>query len=350
MQFSKKEYKKFSKGYKAYVLAGDIGGTNCTLGIFGITKRLPELLASFHFKSRELTNLYEPINTVMKYANKQKGIKIKKCCLGIAGALSIKRDYVKLTNAKLHASTSELSKKTGLRKIIFMNDFEAAGYGISMLSGKGIKTIKKGHKVPKSPIVVIGAGTGLGKTTMIYDNEKGIYIPLPSEIHHADFPAQSKIESELVEFIKRAKKTKNVSNGDILSGEGLENIYLFLRKSGKFRQTGFTKEIDKSRSKPELISKYRKNDIICRKTFEMFRDAYAGFAKGCALDSLPFNGVYIAGGIAAKNQDMFNKQFIKEFENSHLMKQVLKRIPVYLITNQDAGLLGAGFAGAKMLR
>lgn len=218
MQFIKKEHKQFSKGYQGCILAGDIGGTNCTLGIFGIKNSLPELLVSFHFKSRELNNLYEPINIVIDYASKEKGITLKKCCLAAAGAISPRKDYVNLTKANLHLSIKEVLNKTKLKKIILMNDFEAAGYGISMLSGKDIKTIKKGFKVPKTPIVVIGAGTGLGKTTMVYDNVKGIYIPLPSEIHHADFPAQNKAEAELVEFIKRNKKTNNVSNGDIVSG------------------------------------------------------------------------------------------------------------------------------------
>ena len=171
---------------------------------------------------------------------------------------------------------------------------------------------------------------------------------MPSEAHHADFPAQNSMELELVEFIKKFRKTGNVTNGDVLSGEGLESIYLFLRKSGKFNETKFTKEIDKAKSKPEMISKYRRKDIICRKTFEIFKIAYARFAKGCVLDSLSFGGLYISGGIAAKNQDIFDRQFIKEFEESQKMRKVLQKVPIYIILDYDAGLLGAGFAGAMM--
>ena len=140
-----------------------------------------------------------------------------------------------------------------------------------------------------------------------------------------------------------------VSNGDVLSGEGLENIYAFLRRGKRFEETVFTKEIDKSKNKPELISKYRKVDKTCKETFGIFKIAYAKFAKNMALDALALGGVYIAGGIAPKNTDIFDREFIKIFEESHKMRHVLRKIPVYLITNCDVGLLGAGFAGAKFL-
>ena len=351
MEFLRREHKRFNKGeYRDFILAGDVGATNCNLGIFGLKGKFPKLLVSFHFKSKKLKNLHGPINLVLDYAGKEKKILISKCCLGIAGVLSYKKDYVKLTNASLQISLNELYKKTSLLKIILMNDFEAVGYGISMIPRKDIKTIKKGTKIVNAPIVVIGAGTGLGKTIMYYAEKKKIYIPMPSEIHHADFPAQDKAEMELAGFIKKHRRIKNVSNGDVLSGDGLENIYLFLRKAGKFKKTKIIAQIDKSKNKPELISKYGKEEPICRKTFEIFKMAYARFAKNCALDALSFNGVYIAGGIAPKNKDIFDYKFIEEFEKSNKMSQVLKKIPIYLVLNYDAGLLGAGFAGAMMLK
>ena len=107
--------------------------------------------------------------------------------------------------------------------------------------------------------------------------------------------------------------------------------------------------IDKSKSKPELISKYRKADKTCKETFEIFKIAYAGFAKNMALDGLALGGVYIAGGIAPKNREIFDKSFVKIFEESLKMGHILKRMPIYLILNYDVGLLGAGFAGSRLL-
>ncbi|MEK6828012.1 MAG: glucokinase, partial [Nanoarchaeota archaeon] len=177
------------------------------------------------------------------------------------------------------------------------------------------------------------------------------YKPIPSEAGHCDFPAQSKQEIELVDFIKKHKKIKqNVSYEQIVSGIGLENIYLFLRKNGKINPTKYTKEADNTKNKPPVISKYRKIDETCRKTFEIFKDAYAKFAANCALDALPYGGIYIAGGIAPKNKDIFGAGFVKAFEKCHERSDVLNKIPVYLILNYNTGLLGAGFAGARFLK
>ncbi len=349
MQFIKEQHKNFNRSaYKSFILGGDIGGTNCNLGIFGVKSKSSELLVFFHFNSKDLNNLYSPINEALNCIKKNYGVKIIKACLGIAGAVSHKRDYVHLTNAKLDISTIELKKKTPLKKIMLVNDFEAVGYGINVLTKNDVKTIKKAEKIPKAPVVVIGAGTGLGKATLLYNEDKGMYVPVPSESHDSDFPAQNEIQLQLVNFIKRYRKIKVVSNGDILSGEGLENIYHFLRR--KFKETKFTKEIDKAKNKPELISKYRKVDKTCKAAFEIFKMAYARFAKNMALDGLALGGVYIAGGIAPKNKEIFDKEFIKIFEESHKMMHILKKIPIYLIINRDAGLLGAGFAGSRLLQ
>ena len=172
-----------------------------------------------------------------------------------------------------------------------------------------------------------------------------------------------------------------------MSGQGLSNIYSFLRKSKNMPATEYTKEIDmsvnrraisehaqmskmqcifehtrkskifdessifdKSGNLPELISKYRKMDPACKEAFRIFKIVYAKFARNLALDCMAFGGVYIAGGIAPKNRGIFDKEFISNFERNYAHADILKKIPVYLIINYNVGLLGAGFAGAKFLK
>ncbi len=347
----KKEHKKFSKkSYDSFILGGDIGGTNTNLGVFGIKNSFPKLLVSFHFKSKGLKDLYSAIEEAIDCIWKDYGIKITLYSLGIAGALSYKKDHVRLTNANLGFSKKIALKKFGIKKIILMNDFEAVGYGICLLSRKDIHVIKNGKKIPKAPVLVIGAGTGLGKTLLVYNENCGFHVPLPSEVHHSDFAAQTIFELDLVKFIKQYRSIKqNVSNGDILSGDGLINIYMFLRSRKRHKETKFTKEIDKSEFKAELISKYRKVDASCKETFGIFKKSYARFAKNLALDGMALGGIYIAGGIASKNREIFDEEFVKIFESNQRMSNILREIPIYLVLNYDVGLLGAGFAGSRFL-
>ena len=334
----KKEYKKFSrKSYNSFILGGDVGGTNTNIGVFG-AKNTPELLFSFHFRSKELKGIGEAVNYVLGQCRTAYGISINKACFGAAGQVSSKGNFVRITNLKWDISRNDLLRKTKLKKILLINDFEAIGYSVNILLKKDVVLVKKAQKIAKAPLAIIGAGTGLGKATASYNEHLKLYIPLASEGGHIDFPAQNDEEIKLAKFIKKFEKRKDVTYQEILSGSGLVNVYSFLRKNKKTDVT------------PELISKYRKKDATCKKTFEIFRTVYARFAKSVALDSLAFGGIYLAGGIAAKNSDIFDKDFVKEFMQSHKLRHVLEKIPIYLIMNYDAGMLGAGFAASKLIK
>lgn len=351
MRFVKRGYGKFTKKeYKSFILAGDIGGTNTNLGIFGVKNNFLKLLLIFNFKSKELKGLHEAVNEAMNHIKKNYNIMIAKACFGVAGVVSNDKNFAKITNVRWDISKGTLMKKTNLKKIFLINDFEAVGYGINMLTKNDIAVIKKAKKIPKAPVIAIGAGTGLGKTTLIYDEHLKVYAPIPSEAGHTDFAAQNQEELELINFIKKYRNIKqNVSYEQLLSGQGLSNIYLFLRKYKKYPETKYTKEIDKAAGKPSLISRYRKMDRTCKYTFQIFKKIYARFARNFALDCLAYGGVYIAGGIAPKNKDIFDEEFVKIFENNYKLVNILKKIPIYLILNYNVGLLGAGLAATKFL-
>ena len=350
MQFLKKEHKKFSKSsYRCFILGGGVGATNTHLGMFGVINKSADLIVSFHFKNKNLSSVYEAIDFVLNLIKKYYKIKIEDASLGIAGALSPEKDIAKMTNIKWSISKKELMKKLKLKKIILINDFEAVGYAVNALGKNDVTAIKKAKRVQKAPILVIGAGTGLGKVMLLYDKNKDSYFSVSSEAGNSDFAAQDNEDFELIKFM-RQKMKGNISYEDFLSGRGIINIFNFIRNGKRFKETACTKEISRSKIKPELISKYRKIDSTCRETFRIFKKIYAGFARNFALDALPYGGIYIAGGIAPKNKEIFDKEFVKMFRQNNKLSHVLKKIPVYLLLNSNVGLMGAGIAGADMLK
>ena len=64
---------------------------------------------------------------------------------------------------------------------------------------------KKGEEVIHGTKVIFGAGSGLGKSTLIWNDALHRYLDVPSEFGHSDFAPQSKIEYELTEFVKNSK-------------------------------------------------------------------------------------------------------------------------------------------------
>lgn len=327
----------FSKAfeYDEYIIGGDVGGTNTNLAVFGAGKK-PIPLFSLDFQTDKLDSLIPALRRLISFCRKH-GISISRGCLGVAGP--VVNNKCKPTYVKWVVDALEIKQKTGL-DLLLINDFVAIGYGINMLQNKDIIEVSKGKKaLPKATKAVIGAGTGLGKTILTY--REGSYIPIPSEGGFCDFPVFDDFELGLLNSIKKRKKMGVVSMEEVISGKGIESIYLYIKD--RFKPTRYSNVIMKAKHKIPLIAKY-KADKACKETFRLYAKFYARCAKNFALDSLSRGGLYIAGGIAMKNHEIFNKAFIFEFRNINRQQQVLKRMPIYLINNYDVGIYGAAYA------
>jgi len=337
--------------FSSYVLGIDIGGTNTNLGIAGVVKNTSTMLLSFHFKTQELTTIIPAVLETLEYAHNNYNIDIASVCIGASGIVSPNNDSAALTNVKWDLKADDIIKETSLNSVFIINDFQTIGYGINFLNLKNkndiftvrVKKEKEDHKETKA---VIGAGTGLGKSILLFDKHYNAYIPIPSEGGHGDFPVYNNYERDLVNFVKKLRNIKlPLTYEELLSGRGIESIYLYLCNSEKFKESKYTKEIDCSTDKSALISKYKNKDKTCNETFRLFVRFYGRCAKNFVLDSLATGGLYIAGGIASKNLEIFStKEFLNEFENAYRRNDILEKVPIYVIVNYDVSIYGACFA------
>jgi glucokinase len=355
MEYKIKNFNKelLKKRYPSYVMGVDIGGTRTNLGIAGVKNLKVNLLFSLDFNSNDLSSLIPALEDTLSYANNY-NIEVDVACIGAAGIVSPSNDYAQITNTKWNASSKELTNKTALSTIFIINDFQSIGYGINLLDSKNkndIIQIRRSIKPSFETKVILGAGTGLGKSILTYDYHYNAYMPLQSEGGHEDFPIQNDFEMEMVQFIK---KLQNISHPltyeEILSGRGIESLYQFLRASQDLKETQYTDKIENANNKAPLISKYRNQDETCKKTFRLFTRFYARCAKNFVLDAFARGGLYIAGGIAVKNREIFTtKDFIEEFENAYRRTDFLKTVPISVIINYDVSLYGACFAAMYKL-
>lgn len=287
----------------------DIGGTNTKASVFFKDK----ILQTYSFKTKDITDISENINFIKK---NHKGIIAG--CMCAAG--EVKNNACVLTNSNLKIDLKKVISKTKL-KFSLINDMVAAGYGIQYIKTKDILVLNKGTTKINQTKGVISAGTGLGKA-IVYSDKKS-YIVKQSEGSHSDFPVTDKFEFKLFEHIKKKHNLRNVSYEDIVSGRGLEDIYLFL--TGK-------------KSNAEEISKNKDSSA----TLTLFSKFYARAIKNFILESYAIGGVYITGQIAIKNSWIFkSKQFKEEMYNNTKKHKLLKEVPLYLVKNYDINQLGA---------
>jgi len=334
--------------FSDFVLGVDLGGTFTKICIAGIKESKPHMLFVYDFKTKKLDSLNPAISQVLNHAKEKFDIEIDNACIGAAGVISKEKNFADLTNVSWNIDLREIINQRSLKKAFIINDFEALGYGINLLDENDTLNITLGNKADefRLPKAIIGAGTGLGKSILYFNEKINGYVPLPSEGGHSDLPAYNDFELKFVEFIKKSKKiSEPVCYEEVLSGRGLVNIYNFLKSQNISEKNFVSNEIKKSIDKPAIISKYKNIDEICKKTFELFTRFYGRCAKNFVLDSMATGGLYIAGGIALKNKDIFSSDiFLEEFISADQRSDILKQIPIYVITNPYAGLYGVCFA------
>ena len=334
--------------FSDFVLGVDLGGTSTKICIAGIKNSKPYMLFSYHFETKKLDSLNSAINQVLNHAKEKFDLKVDNACIGAAGVISKEKNFADLTNVSWNIDLRDVIKQTSLKSAFIINDFEAVGYGINLIDENDILNIRQANKTDEFRLTkaVIGAGTGLGKSILYFNEKINGYVPLPSEGGHSDLPVYNSFELELIEFIKKSKGiTKPVCYEEVLSGRGLVNIYDFLKDQNISEKNLVFDEIEKSIDKPALISKYRNIDETCKKTFELFTRFYGRCAKNFVLDSMAIGGLYIAGGIALKNKEILSSDyFFEEFISTDSRNDILKQVPIYIITNPNVGLYGVCFA------
>ena len=101
----------------------------------------------------------------------------------------------------------------------------------------------------------------------------------------------------------------------------------------------------------EVASENARTDACryCIETMDLFVNAYGAEAGNLAVRTVATRGVYIGGGIAPKNIPLLERPaFLASFIQKGPMSDLLEQIPLKVIMNPQAGLLGAATVANTM--
>jgi glucokinase len=88
----------------------------------------------------------------------------------------------------------------------------------------------------------------------------------------------------------------------------------------------------------------------CADALRMFVSAYGAEAGNLALRAVAASGLYIGGGIAPKILPALkNGVFMEAFLAKDPMRELLERVPVKVILNAQAGLIGAAVRAQSLI-
>jgi len=315
------------------ILGGDIGGTKTHLALFERSEELP-MLRDKKYPSRDYKDLQSIINEFLA-AGKER---ITAAVFAVPGPVADGRCHT--TNLPWVIDALEISRAMKVEKVFLLNDLEANAWGILHLKPEEFCTINSGDSTQKGNAALIAAGTGLGEAGLYWDGQK--LHPFPCEGGHVDFAPRDENESSLLHFLQ--KQFGHVSYERVLSGPGLYNIYRFLIESGQEKENPLIRQEMQDRDPPKVITEaaMKKKCKACLHALNWFVSIYGAEAGNLALKMLSLSGVYIGGGIAPNILPLLKTgAFLKSFIAKGRFEPLLKTIPIKVILNENATLLGA---------
>jgi glucokinase len=332
---------------RRYLLAADVGGTKVALALAAAGGARPEIVAHHVYACREFSSL-QPIIADFLQQPPVAGHRgaIAAACLSVAGPVAA--NSVTLTNLDWKIAGNALAAELRLPEVRLINDFSAAGLGITRLAPNELETLQVGSPVAQAARLIIGAGTGLGVGLLTWqDNGYAVHA---SEAGHADFAPVDEVQDKLLVYLRRSYG--RVSYERVVSGPGLMRIFSFLQETGAGVPSRQLRDADKTRQDTaELIAEFAlaKLDPLAVRALDLFVGIYGAFAGNMALATLARGGVYIAGGIAPKIAPKLREgAFMRAFTSKGRFSEVLATMPVQVVMDPQVGLYGALLEAARL--
>ena len=321
------------------ILAGDLGGTKTLLGLFERGERRPRHVTSRAYPTHEFSSFTAILDAFARDVGR--GFDVDAAAVGVAGP--IVDHYARLTNIAWNVSVAELAGRLETSRIALLNDLEAMAYSVDVLEGDELIALQRGERKTKGNAAVIAAGTGLGEAYLHFIHDRT--IPVASEAGHADFAARTDRELGLVRMLRERYGRAEVEQ--VLSGPGLVNLHRFTHTGADCVATRGLPPAEQ----PAAISDagLTRRCPQCAEALEMFVEAYGAEAGNLGLRGVATAGVFVGGGIAPKILPALqNGRFMEAFRAKAPMDALVAAMPVQVIVNPDAGLLGAAVAAQAL--
>jgi glucokinase len=321
------------------ILAGDIGGTKTLLGLFEPRPARPHPVATRAFATLEFGGLAEMI-AVFADDPDVRGTSIDAACFGVAGP--VMADAATLTNVPWRVEARQVERALGLRRVALLNDLQAMAYAVPVLRGPELHAIQVGESLRGGNMALIAAGTGLGQALL--HNVGGRFIPSASEGGHADFAARTDADISVLRDLRERYGRAEVEH--VLSGPGLVNVHRVVHTGSCVA----VQDLDDPDAPARISTAALEHRCEgCAETLNVFVEAYGAEAGNVAVRAVSTGGFFVGGGIAPKILSaLVDGRFLRAFLDKGPMRDLLARMPVHVILNADAGLLGAAVYGADL--
>ncbi|MCL1926767.1 MAG: glucokinase [Syntrophorhabdaceae bacterium] len=323
------------------ILSGDVGGTKTNLALYTSVKNRWRRCRVQTFRSHDYSSMEKIIETFLTGADK-----VSLACIGVAGP--VRGGKCRLTNLSWAVDRESIRRVCNAQAAYLINDIQALAFAVPCLRRNNFAYLQKGKPNPEGSIAVAAVGTGFGQAALL--RSTGGYLPLSSEGGHVDLAPRNEREVALMYHLK--KKFGRVSVERVVSGPGIHTVYQFLLEAEKRRESA--KVIKRLAGKEDpskvIVSEGLSGEsAVCRETIRFFCRLYGAVAGNLALQYNATGGVALGGGVTPAILPAMEKgEFMEAFLDKGRFREHLEKVPVKVILDESAALLGAARYAKEM--
>jgi glucokinase len=320
-----------------HVLAGDVGGTKTNLALFDSDLGLNHPLTEATLPSKEYSSLEELVQHFLSGGE----TRVDRASFGVPGP--VENGQASATNLPWTMNEADLARVLGIPRVHLLNDVLAFAHAVPFFQEKDLHVLNQGQPEAEGAIAVVAPGTGLGEAYLTWDGAG--YHAFASEGGHCDFAPRNDLEIGLLQYL--GQRLDHVSYESVCSGRGIANIYTYLKESGYAGEPEWLREQFAQSGDPAAVIVQAAQDQgsrcdLCSGALDLFVSILGAEAGNMALKVMATGGVYLAGGIPARIMPQLEEgPFLRAFMQKGRMSGLVQNVPVRVLSNPKAALLGA---------
>ncbi|NTV12526.1 MAG: glucokinase [Desulfobulbaceae bacterium] len=328
------------------LLAVDLGASKTNLGLYPTTLPLTPVREGA-YKTKDFPDATTLLAQFLADCGRPP---LRHACLGVPGPVFANQSAT--TNLPWLIDGNKLSADLGIAKVLLVNDLMATAAAVVHLAPSELFSLNPGKADTNGNVAVLSPGTGLGEAFLTVDSH-GQRCAHASEGGHSDFAPNSLTETELLIWLREI--FGHVSYEQVCSSLGLINIFNYLRDQAQIPvPAGLAERFEAAEDPSRVIIESSLDPEnyceLCQETLKIFIAILGAEAGNLALKFMATGGIYIGGGITPRITSVLDSSlFLKNFLNKGRLAEVLSDIPVRVIMNHRAPVLGAAHLARQAL-
>lgn len=312
------------------ILAGDIGGTHTRLAAYRSSQHSLECINLATYSSHDFGQFDELLSF---FLHESKLESIDSMVLAVAGPVA--KGICRTTNLPWEINEKVLADTFRIQRVKLLNDIEAAGHGLMNLPKKDLIQINPNAHFTDAHRAVLSIGTGLGEAFLFWNGHA--YQPSASEGGHEDFAPMQEDDLALWKFLHK-RFPDHISYERILSGPGIELLYLYCCERAKVKHLGTKQDLGAYVTQMAIQGDNR----LCVEAMHIFTRFLASEAANLCLKVMATGGIYLTGGIAPKIEALLRQPaFLDAFVKKGRFKHIMTHVPIWICRNEQIPLIGA---------